>query len=96
MVEPEIKEKIIRMISAIEPNVKIILFGSRARGTASKFSDIDIAIDAGEQLPRSTLGEINSIFEASNIMYKIQVLDFNNIDDDIKGSIKREGIIWKK
>lgn len=96
MVEKELKEKIIRMIAAIVPNAKIILFGSRARGTARKSSDIDIAIDAGEQLPRIVLGEINSIFEASNIMLRIQVLDYNNIDNDIKSSIDKEGIVWKK
>jgi predicted nucleotidyltransferase len=90
------KNKIIAIISALVPDATIYLFGSRARGTQSKWSDIDIALDNGHPISRFVLGEIMSIFEASNILYKIQVLDINSVNDAMKTSILKERVLWKK
>ncbi len=43
------KDKIVRVLKALFPGAKIILYGSRARGDAHDNSDIDIAIDAGKK-----------------------------------------------
>ncbi len=53
----EDRTKITGLITALVPKAKIYLFGSRARGTHSEFSDIDIAVDAGEALPRVVIDE---------------------------------------
>lgn len=90
------KHKIIAIISALVPNATIYLFGSRARGTQSKWSDIDIAVDAEHPISRFVLGEVMSIFEASNILYKIQVVDINSVNEAMKTSILRDRVIWKK
>jgi predicted nucleotidyltransferase len=91
----DIKEKIVKLISAIMPNVKIILFGSRARNTASKWSDIDIALDAGKPLSNTKVDEIKSILQATNIPYKIEIVDFHMVTEQMKQSISKEGIAWK-
>ena len=44
------QKKIVAIISALIPQAKIYLFGSRARGTNSEWADIDIALDAGKLL----------------------------------------------
>lgn len=90
------KNKIIAIISALIPDATIYLFGSRARGTQSKWSDIDIALDAGHPISRFILGEVMSIFEASNILYKIQVVDINSVNEAMKTSILRDQVLWKK
>ena len=90
------KHKIIAIISALVPDATIYLFGSRARGTQSKWSDIDIALDAGHPISRFILGEVMSIFEASNILYKIQVVDINSVNEAMKTSILRDRTLWKK
>ncbi len=93
-IDNETKHKIINIINALLPQVKIYLFGSRARGTASKWSDIDIAIDAGMPLALTAIDEIMSIFQATNIPYKIEVVDMHRINNDMKASIQKEGIAW--
>lgn len=94
-VEKETKEKIIAIISALVPQAKIYLFGSRARNKHSRSSDIDIAIDAGTILPRATVDELNSIFSATNIMQFIDVVDMHQIPQEMRDSINEEGILWK-
>ncbi len=95
MIKPEIKDKIVRLILALVPDAKIYLFGSQATGKARPSSDIDIAIDTGKPLPNVVIDEIKSVLEGSNILYKIDVLDFNKVENDMKESILKERIIWK-
>lgn len=94
-VDPEYKKKIIRVIQALMPGVKIILFGSRARGDHSRSSDIDIALDAGKKLRRADVGEIRDMFMESNIIHKIDVLDYHGVSKDMQEMIDKEGIAWK-
>lgn len=89
------KEKIIALISALAPDAKIILFGSRARGKFSDFSDIDLALDMGEKIPPLLMGEIADVLAGTNIVYKIGIVDRNFATEEMQESIKREGIVWK-
>ena len=73
------KQKIIAVISALMPDVKIYLFGSRARGTNTLIADIDIALDGGKELSRADVDEVKSMFKESNIMYMIDVVDFHSV-----------------
>ena len=89
------QEKIINLILALLPNVKIYLFGSRARGTHHKWSDIDLALDAGSALPNVKIGEVKDVLAATNMPYKVDVLDFYTISADMQEMIKKDMKIWK-
>jgi predicted nucleotidyltransferase len=89
------KAKIIALISALIPQAKIYLYGSRARGTNKQWSDIDIALDCGEAIARLSIGEIRDIMVASNIPYKVDVVDFYTISPEMRKAIERDKIIWK-
>jgi len=93
--DEKIKQKIIAVISALIPDAKIYLFGSRARGTNVERADIDIALDAGRPLPQRDVDEVKSMFRESNIMYKIDVVDFHQINEAMKEEILRERVAWK-
>lgn len=94
-VEVETKNKIIAIISALVPEAKIYLFGSRARKTHSRTSDIDIAIDANRILPRRDVDELVSVFSATNIRQRIDVVDMHQVPQEMRNSILEEGILWK-
>jgi uncharacterized protein len=93
--DEKIKQKIIAVISALIPDAKIYLFGSRARGTNAERADIDIALDAGRPLPQRDVDEVKSMFRESNIMYKVDVVDFYQINEAMKEEILRERVVWK-
>jgi len=65
--EKEYKDKILGILTVLFPTAKIYLFGSRARGTHSDRSDIDIAIDEGKVMRPRRVGEANHMFAESNI-----------------------------
>jgi len=94
-IDEKSKEKIVAVISALFPDAKIYLFGSRATGKFGHGSDIDIAIDAGVALERVDVGEARDMFGESNIPFKIDVVDLNRISQDMKDTILEKGILWK-
>lgn len=89
------QEKIINLIVALIPNAKIYLFGSRARGTHREWSDIDLALDTGVILPNVKIGEVRDVLAATDMPYKVDVLDFQNISADMREVIKKDMKIWK-
>ena len=96
-IETEYKEKIIGILTVLFPKAKVYLFGSRARGTVSKISDIDLAIDNGQKiLPIGLLAEARDMLNASNIPYKIEIVDFYSVSTLMQNQINQDGIIWKK
>ena len=89
------KQKIISLIEALIPYTKIYLFGSRARGTHNTWSDVDIALDANKELSINMLDELRSVLQATNMPYKIEVVDFHRIPTAMQNEIRKEGVLWK-
>jgi len=101
-IEPEIRKKIKKYISEISGVCrvdKVVLFGSYAKGTPKKDSDIDLAIFSRE-INDANRREFISLFLKHILKYKldIQPLAFNIKDyesnsNDFISEIKRTGIL---
>ncbi len=88
------KNKIVGIISVLMPEAKIYLFGSRAGGSYKKYSDIDIALDAGKSLESIDVDEVECMLNESNIRHLIDVLDFHSVNPAMQESIMQEKVIW--
>ena len=69
--------------------VKIILFGSRAKGTHTDRSDIDIAVSGGD---------FDSFYfdikEKTHSLLSFDIIDLDkNISEELKKEIDRDGVI---
>lgn len=89
------KETMIRLLDALFPNVKIYLFGSRARGTHRPTSDIDIALDAGRELSFLEIARARNVLDTLYVPEKIDVVDLLSVQQEFKDKILKEGIVWK-
>lgn len=94
-VKEKYKSKILEIIKKLLPTCTIYLFGSRANGTVSFASDIDVAIDNKEQIPMKILGEIQEQLEESNIPFEVDVVDLQRTDEKFRNKVLRTGMIWK-
>ncbi len=72
-------------------NVQIYLFGSRARGDNSPFSDIDIGFLTDEEISEK-LVLLREILEKSNFPYKVDLVDLSS--SSLKEVVLREGKRW--
>lgn len=97
VIDAAVQAKIISLISALVPDAKIYLYGSRARGTHGEWSDIDLALDAGHPISDRLVGELAAIFEASSIPYRIDIVDVHgDISKSMRESILKDKVLWKQ
>lgn len=95
-IKSEHKDKILAVLSALFPDARIILFGSRAKDTHAAYSDVDVAIDMGSSIEPVYIGEARDMFSESTLPYKIDVVDFWSVPENMKKLILQEGVVWKK
>ena len=76
-------------------DVSVYLFGSRANGTMTRNSDIDVAVLSKELLPVGLLSKIREKLEDSQILYNVDLVDLSEVSQEFKVKVIREGIIWK-
>jgi hypothetical protein len=75
-------------------NADVYLFGSWARGEATRISDIDVAIDPHETLPRGALAQLRERLEESHVPYRVEVVDLRRPDPEFRRRVLTEGIPW--
>ena len=90
----DLSERLIQNIQVIGQNYaidRIVLFGSRAKGTNKPASDIDLAVYL---LPEfNNKGRMTSDFDDLNTLLKIDLVFINNqIDPKLLENIEREGV----
>ncbi|MBI4009123.1 nucleotidyltransferase domain-containing protein [Candidatus Roizmanbacteria bacterium] len=86
MIDAQTKKKVKKIIFRfLDPRkYKVFIFGSRALGDDLKFSDIDIGIKSKRKINSTLLGNIKEAFEESNIVYKVEVVDFSSVSDQFR------------
>lgn len=77
-----------------ETKAKIYLFGSYARGDATRLSDVDVAIDAAEPLPTGCLARLREQLEESTIPLTVELVDLGEADAEFRARVRREGVKW--
>ena len=75
--------------------VKIVLFGSRARGDNCVFSDVDIGIMPYGKLERGKITLLREKIEDLNIPYKVEIVNFLEVSKEFQQEALKEAVIWK-
>jgi hypothetical protein len=77
-------------------NVKVLLFGSRARNDNHPASDVDIAIVPGQGFDRMKITLLKEKIENSTIPYKVEIVNLAETSDDFRNEIMKDAIVWKE
>ena len=72
---------------------KAVVFGSRAKGNFKKYSDVDIAVFAGEN--SISVGSILTALDELPLIYKFDVLAYDELKNaELKEHIDRVGVTF--
>src|ERR1044071_2083465 len=84
--------RLVREILAehLPAQAQIWVFGSRATGRAWRYSDLDLAIDAGRKLTLDETAMLREAFSESDLPYRVDVVDWHGISDSFRGIIAAE------
>lgn len=86
------REIVRRMISPGE--ARVVLFGSRARGDARAFSDIDLAIFPQADFSPGKLAALREALEESSLLVDVDLVDMRTADPRLVAAVEREGQVW--
>ncbi|SEP66234.1 type I restriction enzyme, S subunit [Loktanella sp. DSM 29012] len=67
-------------------------FGSRVTWTAKPFSDLDIALEGAAPLPSDVLIDLEEAFEASDLPWKVDVIDLNAVSPEFRAIVERQRV----
>ena len=73
-------------------STKVWVFGSRVTGRARRYSDLDLAIDAGRYLTIDEIAGLTEAFSDSDLPYKVDLADWRNIDARWRHTIMAERV----
>lgn len=92
---PDVLAEVHRIVTKVlGRHVAVYLFGSWARGQATRASDIDIAIQPSRPLPPGALAELREQLEESRIPYRVEVVDLTQVAPSFRNRVLQEGIPW--
>jgi predicted nucleotidyltransferase len=72
------------LLSSHVPDVKIWAFGSRVKGTAKAWSDLDLALVAKQVLPQQQLFKLQDALEESDLPFKVDLVDWHDISTEFQ------------
>jgi len=91
-----IDERYVNMIVSIVKNIpdlkecSVYLHGSRVQGKATKYSDVDIALDyMGQPVPDKLKQNLLVLFEKSILPYNVDIVDVNSVSPIFKAKIEK-------
>jgi predicted nucleotidyltransferase len=91
--KPHVLEVVRNILNRFVPEAEIIVFGSRIQGTAKPWSDLDLAIKAESALDWKLLAEIKDAFQESELPFRVDVMDWNDITDAFRKAIEGNGYV---
>lgn len=91
--EPQNWEIIRHILQKYVPDEEVWAFGSRAKGTAKPFSDLDLAIITSSPLPLNTTAVLNEALSESDLPWKVDIVDWSEISSTFQAIIAQNKIV---
>jgi type I restriction enzyme, S subunit len=89
-------QEVRRILKIQVPEYEVWAFGSRLRSDARKYSDLDIAIITNEPLSLSTMADLVEAFDESDLVFKVDVVDWSTTSESFRNIIKTEKVVVQK
>ena len=80
------------LVEHLPHKASVWIFGSRARQTAKKASDLDLLIDAGRELRYEEFIALDIAFEESDLPYNVDIVDLHAIRGHFLETVLRDRI----
>lgn len=87
-------KKMVNSILASVPHHQFYVFGSRVKGTAKPFSDLDLAVN--DVLSTRERSQLEMLFEESDLPFKVDIIELPKISGSFKEHITPDLVLWEK
>lgn len=94
--EPHSLETIQAILARHVPDAEVLVFGSRVKGNAKSYSDLDLAIRGDKKLSIRQLGTLREAFEESDLPIRVDVVDWHTTSPEFQNIILDHGEVLVK
>lgn len=91
--EPVELEIIKNILQQYVPNIKVWAYGSRVKGLAKTYSDLDLAIISDKPLTFLQLAHLEEAFSQSELKWKVDILDWATASDNFKKIVLQHYVV---
>ena len=79
-----------RILSEHVSGFEVIAFGSRVRGDARPWSDLDLAVSGPATLHWNDLGKLREAFQESELPFRVEVMDWDTASPEFKRAVEQD------
>ena len=80
------------ILHRIVPDREVRVFGSRARGQAKSYSDLDLVVMGDTPLSMSTLALLTEAFAESDLPWRVDVVDWASTSSEFRQHIANHSL----
>jgi len=91
--KPQDWHEVCRILRAYIPNYPVWAFGSRAKGTAKTYSDLDLSIITRQPLSLSAMAELREAFDEADLSIRIDIVDWAATSETFRNIIERDKVV---
>ena len=90
------RKQVLEIIRAHLPDAKVWVYGSRAKGGARRYSDLDLMLDDwGREIPWSVLGNLDEDFDESDLPIIVELHDLAATEAKFLERVRRDFLLLK-
>ena len=75
------------------PDYAVWAFGSRIKGTARRYSDLDLVVMTDQPLPVAVIGAMQEDFSESDLPFRVDIVDWATTQDSFRHVIESDKIL---
>lgn len=89
-------DEVCHVLKNLLPEQLVWAFGSRVKGNAKAYSDLDLAIITSQPLSLTKMAIIKEAFEESNLSIRIDVVDWAATNETFRKIIEQDKVVVQK
>lgn len=82
-----------KILQAHARNYSVWAFGSRVKGNAKTYSDLDLAIIGQKPLSLSQIAQLTEAFDESNLPIRVDIVDWASTNKAFKEIIQQQKVV---
>ncbi len=91
---PEHRAQVLDIIRRRLPDARIWVYGSRAKGRARRYSDLDLMLDGhGKTIPARVMGDLDEDFDESNLPIIVDLHDMALTDARFLDRVRKDFLL---
>jgi len=85
--------EILRILAQCVPQYTVWAFGSRVKGKAKPYSDLDLVIQTEQPLPLESMATLNEAFDESDLPVRVDVVDWATTSSAFRKIIQQSYVV---